>query len=232
MMQSQQKVNLGCVLALSLQQIRKYPYIVPELFSVWPASLDVQPFHTKLSKLGDWISSFNWDSLDARLNSHDLTWSDMKKKKQIKCIWEPISKQQKNKMFIKFRIKTIQIINQKRLFCRKRVPGSSWLMKEVLDIDILITKNGDRKIMHPIWLTKRSVIKTRKRNQFGQFWWTSKKVIPIVKSSTGFKLTVSQGFQRGTKWKTNSPTYPFLQLIQGSNWFFKVVLWKIPVKIH
>ena len=182
--ESQQKVNLGCVLALSLQQIRKYPYIVPELFSVWPASLDVKPFHTKLSKLGDWISSFNWDSPNARLNSHDLTWSDMKKKKQIKCIWEPISKQQKNKMFIKFRIKTIQIINQRGLFCRKGVPGSSWLMKEVLDIDILITKNGDRKIMHPIWLTKRSVIKTRKRNQFGQFWWTSKKVIPIVKSSS------------------------------------------------
>ena len=50
----------------------------------------------------------------------------------------------------------------------------------------------------------------RKRRQINQFRWTSTKVIPIQKTWAVCISTMSQGFKRGSKLRTNSPTCLFL----------------------
>ena len=45
-------------------------------------------------------------------------------------------------------LKATKIIGQMKTFCRQRIPQSSCVRKETVDIDILVTsRNGDRKIM-------------------------------------------------------------------------------------
>ena len=52
--------------------------------------------------------------------------------------------------------------------------------KETADIDILITsRNGDRKAMQPIRITRGPATRIRKWNQFSQFRSTSTKAVPI-----------------------------------------------------
>ena len=51
-------------------------------------------------------------------------------------------------MSVNSRLKTIQIIGQRKAFFRQRIPEPSCVRKETADIDILVTsRNGDRKIM-------------------------------------------------------------------------------------
>ena len=51
-------------------------------------------------------------------------------------------------MSVNSRLKTIQIIGQRKAFFRQRIPEFSCVRKETADIDILVTsRNGDRKIM-------------------------------------------------------------------------------------
>ena len=71
-------------------------------------------------------------------------------------------------------------------------------------------KNSDRKIMQSIRITSRPPTKKRKWNQLSHFWRTSTKVIPIEKLQNSHFLKMSQGFQRSSKWKTNSSAYLFL----------------------
>ena len=55
--------------------------------------------------------------------------------------------------------------------------------KETVDTDILVISwNGDRKIMSSIRITSRPSSRKRKWNQFNQFRRTSTKVIPIEKT--------------------------------------------------
>ena len=66
-------------------------------------------------------------------------------------------------MSVNPRLKATQIIGQKRVFYRQRIPEFSCARKETVDIDILVTsRNGDRKIMQSIRITSRPPSRIRK----------------------------------------------------------------------
>ena len=68
------------------------------------------------------------------------------------------------------RLKAIKIIGQREAFYRQRIPESSCPRKETVDINILvISRNGDRKIMQSIRVTSRPLSRIRKWNQLSQF---------------------------------------------------------------
>ena len=69
------------------------------------------------------------------------------------------------------RLKATKVIGQRKAFYRyrKRIPEPSCVRKETVDIDILvISRNGDQKIMQSIRITSRPPLKIRKWNQFSQ----------------------------------------------------------------
>ena len=72
--------------------------------------------------------------------------------------------------------------------------------------------DGDRKTMQSIKITRRPPSRIRKWNQLSQFKRTSTKVIPIEKTSVDYILTMSQGFTRGSKGRTNSLIYLLVYL--------------------
>ena len=52
-----------------------------------------------------------------------------------------------------------KIIGQRKAFYRQRIPESSFVRKETVDIDILVTsRNGDKKVMQSIRITSRSTL--------------------------------------------------------------------------
>ena len=78
-------------------------------------------------------------------------------------------------------------MGQRKAFCTQRIPESSCVRKETVDVDILVTPmNGDRKIMQSTRITSRP---------------------PIEKTRL---LSISQGLKRSSKRRTNSLAYPFL----------------------
>ena len=61
-------------------------------------------------------------------------------------------------------------MGQRKAFYKQRIPESSCVRKETVDIDILVTSgNGGRKIMQSIRIMSRTPSRTRKWNQFSQF---------------------------------------------------------------
>ena len=63
-----------------------------------------------------------------------------------------------------------KIIGQRKAFYRQRIPESSFVRKETVDIDILVTsRNGDKKIMQSIRITSRPPSRKMKWNQLSQF---------------------------------------------------------------
>ena len=59
-------------------------------------------------------------------------------------------------MSVNSRLKTTYTIGQRKEFYRQRIPQSSCVSKEIVDIDILVTsRNGDRKILKSIRITSR-----------------------------------------------------------------------------
>ena len=53
-------------------------------------------------------------------------------------------------------LKATKIIGRTKAFYRQRIPESSCVRKETVDIDILVTsRNGDRKIKQCIRITSR-----------------------------------------------------------------------------
>ena len=59
-------------------------------------------------------------------------------------------------MSVNSRLTATKIIGQSKAFYRPRIPESSCVRKETVDLDILVTsKNGDRKIMQSIRITSR-----------------------------------------------------------------------------
>ena len=68
------------------------------------------------------------------------------------------------------RRKATKIIRQRKAFYWQRIPESSCARKETVDIDILvITRNGDRKMMQSIQITSRPPSRKREWNQLSQF---------------------------------------------------------------
>ena len=67
-------------------------------------------------------------------------------------------------------LKATKIIGQRKAFYRQRIPEFSCARKETVDIDILvISRNGDRKIIQSIRITNRPLLRKRKWNQLSQF---------------------------------------------------------------
>ena len=69
-----------------------------------------------------------------------------------------------------YRLKATKIIGETKAFYRQRISESSCARKETAEIDILATsRNGDRKIMQSIRITRRPPSRIRKWNQFRGF---------------------------------------------------------------
>ena len=67
-------------------------------------------------------------------------------------------------------LKATRIIGQRKAFYRWRIPEFSFVRKETVDIDIIVTsRNGDRKIMQSIRITNRPLSRKKKWNQLSQF---------------------------------------------------------------
>ena len=61
------------------------------------------------------------------------------------------------------RPKATKIIGQRKAFYRQRIPESSCVRKETVDLDILVTsRNGDRKIMQSITITSRPTLRKKR----------------------------------------------------------------------
>ena len=59
-------------------------------------------------------------------------------------------------MSVNSRLKATKIIGQRKAFYRQRIPESSWVRKEIFDIDNLLTsRNDDRKIMQSTRIRSR-----------------------------------------------------------------------------
>ena len=57
-------------------------------------------------------------------------------------------------MSVDSRHKATKIIGQRKAFNRQRIPKSSCVRKETVDLDILVTsRNGDRKIIQSMKIT-------------------------------------------------------------------------------
>ena len=84
------------------------------------------------------LDFFTWDSLHARLSSHYKTWS-YKKKKHKKITGNLFRKNLQLKMPVNSRLKATKIIGQRKAFYRHRIPVSSCVRRETVDIDILVT---------------------------------------------------------------------------------------------
>ena len=67
-------------------------------------------------------------------------------------------------------LKATRIIGQRKAFYRWRIPEFSFVRKETVDIDIIVTsRNGDRKIMQSVRIMSRPHSSKRKWNQLSQF---------------------------------------------------------------
>ena len=86
-------------------------------------------------------------------------------------------------MSVNSRHKATKVIGQRKAFYRQRIPEFRCAWKQTVDIDILvISKNGDRKIMQSIRITGRPPTRKRKWNKLSQFWRTCTKVIHVEKT--------------------------------------------------
>ena len=67
-------------------------------------------------------------------------------------------------------LKATQIIGQRKVFYKQRIPEFSRARTETVEIDILVTsRNGDIKIMQSIRITSKRPSRKRKWNQLSQF---------------------------------------------------------------
>ena len=73
-------------------------------------------------------------------------------------------------MSVNPRLTATKIIVQRKAFYKHRIPESSCVRKETVNIDIPVTsRNGDRKIVQSIRIASRPPSKIRKWKQHSQF---------------------------------------------------------------
>ena len=73
-------------------------------------------------------------------------------------------------MSVNSRLKATKIRGQRKAFYRQRIPESSCVREETVDIDILVTsRNVDRKITQFIRIMSGPPSRKGKWNQFSQF---------------------------------------------------------------
>ena len=86
-------------------------------------------------------------------------------------------------MSVHVRLEAIYIISQRKAFYRQKIPESGCTRKETVGIDILVvSRNGDRKIMQSTRIMSRPPLRIRKWNQLSQFRRASTKAIPIERN--------------------------------------------------
>ena len=70
-------------------------------------------------------------------------------------------------MSVNRRLKATQIIGQRKAFYRQRISEFSCARKEI--VEIVTSRNGDRKIKQSIRVTSRPLARKGKWNQLSQF---------------------------------------------------------------
>ena len=65
--------------------------------------------------------------------------------------------------------KIIKIVGQEKAFYRQRIAQSSCARKETVKIDIIKSRNDERKLTKPNRTSSGPSPKIKKRNQFSQF---------------------------------------------------------------
>ena len=116
-----------------------------------------------------------------------------KKKKRIKRFRKAIQKEPKEKIcLLTLELKSFRSYVKRKYSAGKefQIPDSSCVKKET-DI-LIISRNGDGKIMQPIRIRIRPAIRMRDWNQYSLLRWKSTKVIPKVKTKAGYIWTLSQ----------------------------------------
>ena len=153
----------------------------------------------------------NWDSLHARLTSQYRAWRSKKWSTKRSTDEICLESTYRQKVSANSRYKAISIIGLRKALYGQVIPESSYMSKEIVDIDILITsRNGDTEIIQPIRITSWPLSRIKKWKQLSQLRWKSNKVIPTEKTYAGSILAMSQMFKRGIKRGTNSSKYLFL----------------------
>ena len=163
---------------------------------VFPGVISVSNYQSYKEKTTKWLSYYSFYGghiLQEKLSP--IFWQSASKKKKkatkvpifsfFKWLQHTGNLFRKNRqlMSVNSRLQAIKIIGQRKAFYSQRIPESSCVRNETVDIDILATsRNGDRKIMQSIRITSRPPLRKRKWNQLSQFWRTSTKVIPIEKT--------------------------------------------------
>ena len=103
---------------------------------------------------------------------HGVTWK--RKTKRLKHTGDLFRKNLQVKNVCQFY--TYTHLDQRKVFCRRKIQESSCAKEETIDIDILVaSRNGDGKITQFIRITSRPPSRITKRNQLSQFRWTSSK---------------------------------------------------------
>ena len=73
-------------------------------------------------------------------------------------------------MSVNSTLKATKIIGRRKAFHRQRIPESSYVRKETVDINILVTySNGNREVMQSIRITSRASPRITKWSQLSQF---------------------------------------------------------------
>ena len=106
------------------------------------------------------------------------------------------------------------------IYCCHVWAGAPSCYLEIVRQAIVTSRNGNRKIMQSIRIASRHPQRKRRWNQLSQFWRTSIKVMPIEKSYACHISTMSQGFKRSSKWRSNSPAHLFLYFFGAPSRFF------------
>ena len=84
-------------------------------------------------------------------------------------------------MSVNSKIKATKIIGQRKVLYRQRIPEAGCARKETVDINIFaIFRNGDRKIMQPIWIT----LKPPSRIMLGKIPVIILDIISAIKKSS------------------------------------------------
>ena len=92
----------------------------------------------------------NWDSLQARLNSHYEAWSY--KKKKTKRLKHTGNLFRRNPATVILNLKPFRLQVKGKHSIRQGIPECSCARKEIVNIDILVkSRNGNRKIMQSIY---------------------------------------------------------------------------------
>ena len=99
-------------------------------------------------------------------------------------------------------LKAVQIIGQRKAFYRQRIAESSCARKEIVDIDAFLTsRNGDRKVMQSIRITRQAYLENKEGEPVQPVQINIYHNNPYRKDliwKAGYISTMSQEFKKGS----------------------------------